>query len=121
VVRIAISQAAFDAIVATNASLHFNVLVRNVEIPCATMPSHVAPILRRVIFIGESELGLRLDLQRVGLHAMVVVQFEIPAAQTLKITTAMAAKVTSQLWEMADMVKVLEDWEAEHAGSSPND
>jgi len=32
--------------------------------------------------------------------------------QTLKITPAMAAGVTKQLWEMSDMVKVLEDWEA---------
>jgi IS1 family transposase len=32
--------------------------------------------------------------------------------QTLKVTPAMAAGVTSKLWEMADMVKVLEDWEA---------
>jgi IS1 family transposase len=32
--------------------------------------------------------------------------------QTLKITPAMAAGVTAKLWEMADMVKVLEDWEA---------
>jgi hypothetical protein len=31
--------------------------------------------------------------------------------QTLKITPAMAAGVTSKLWEMADMVKVLESWE----------
>ena len=31
--------------------------------------------------------------------------------QTLKITPAMAAGVTSNLWEMCDMVKVLEDWE----------
>jgi hypothetical protein len=31
--------------------------------------------------------------------------------QTLKITPAMAAGVTSKLCEMADMVKVLEDWE----------
>jgi hypothetical protein len=31
--------------------------------------------------------------------------------QTLKITPAMAAGVTSKLWEMADMVKVVEDWE----------
>ena len=32
--------------------------------------------------------------------------------QTLKITPAMAAGVTGKLWEMFDMVKVLEDWEA---------
>jgi hypothetical protein len=31
--------------------------------------------------------------------------------QTFKITPAMAAGVTSKLWEMSDMVKVLEDWE----------
>ena len=33
--------------------------------------------------------------------------------QTLKITPAMAAGVTSKLWEMSDMVKVLETWEAQ--------
>ena len=33
--------------------------------------------------------------------------------QTLKITPAMAAGVTPNLWEMADMVRVLEDWERE--------
>jgi hypothetical protein len=35
--------------------------------------------------------------------------------KTLKVTPAMAAGVTPKLWEMADMVKVLEDWEAEQA------
>src|SRR5476651_370003 len=35
--------------------------------------------------------------------------------QTLKITPAMAAGVTPKLWEMSDMVKVLEDWEASRA------
>jgi hypothetical protein len=32
--------------------------------------------------------------------------------QTLRITPAMAAGVTPKLWEMTDMVKVLEDWGA---------
>src|SRR5271166_6520658 len=32
--------------------------------------------------------------------------------QTLKVTPAMAAGVTSKLWEMSDMVNVLEDWES---------
>jgi IS1 family transposase len=32
--------------------------------------------------------------------------------QTLRCTPAMAAGVTTKLWEMADMVKVLEKWEA---------
>jgi hypothetical protein len=33
--------------------------------------------------------------------------------KTLKMTPAMAASVTPKLWEMADMVKMVEDWEAE--------
>ena len=33
--------------------------------------------------------------------------------QTLSWTPAMAAKVTTKLWDLADMVKVLEEWEAE--------
>lgn len=33
--------------------------------------------------------------------------------QTLCCTPAMAAGVTAKLWEIADMVKVLEDWEAQ--------
>ena len=37
--------------------------------------------------------------------------------QTLKITPAMAAGVTGKLWEMVDMVKVLEDWEAFQAAA----
>ncbi|HEX5325045.1 MAG TPA: IS1 family transposase, partial [Acetobacteraceae bacterium] len=31
--------------------------------------------------------------------------------QTLRCTPAMAAGVTTKLWELADMVKVLEEWE----------
>ena len=36
--------------------------------------------------------------------------------KTLKTTPAMAAGVTPKLWEMADMVKVLEDWEVARQG-----
>jgi hypothetical protein len=36
--------------------------------------------------------------------------------QTLRVTPAMAAGVTDRLWEMSDMVKVLEDWEAAPKG-----
>jgi hypothetical protein len=32
--------------------------------------------------------------------------------KTLKVTPAMAAGVTDRLWEVADMVSVLEAWEA---------
>lgn len=32
--------------------------------------------------------------------------------QTLRCTPAMAAGVTRKLWELADMFRVLEEWEA---------
>ncbi len=35
--------------------------------------------------------------------------------QPLKITPAMASGVTSKLWEMSNMVAVLEDWEAKRS------
>ena len=35
--------------------------------------------------------------------------------QTLRCTPAMAAGVTTTLWELTDMVAVLEDWEARKA------
>jgi IS1 family transposase len=35
--------------------------------------------------------------------------------QTLKVTPAMAAGVTDKLWEVSDIVKVIEAWEAEQA------
>jgi len=35
--------------------------------------------------------------------------------QSLRITPAMAAGVTSKLWSLTDMVRVIEEWEARHA------
>jgi IS1 family transposase len=35
--------------------------------------------------------------------------------QSLRITPAMAAGVTGKLWELTDLVRVIEDWEARHA------
>jgi len=35
-----------------------------------------------------------------------------PAHQTLKVTPAMAAGVAERLWEMKDVVEMLEAWEA---------
>jgi hypothetical protein len=37
--------------------------------------------------------------------------------QTLRCSPAMAAAVTTKLWELADAVKVLEDWEAARGAS----
>jgi hypothetical protein len=45
----------------------------------------------------------------VALHAMYYNFVRIH--QTLKVTPAMAAGVTSRLWEMNDIVDVLEAWE----------
>ena len=35
--------------------------------------------------------------------------------QMLRCTPAMAAGVSTTLWELTDLVKVVEDWEASHA------
>jgi hypothetical protein len=35
--------------------------------------------------------------------------------ETLRCAPAMAGDVTTKLWELSDMVKVLEDWEAARA------
>jgi hypothetical protein len=35
--------------------------------------------------------------------------------RSLRCTPAMAAGVTTKLWDLADMVKVLEEWESQHA------
>jgi hypothetical protein len=38
--------------------------------------------------------------------------------QTLNVTPAMAAGVASKLWEMTDMVKLLENWESSRRAAS---
>src|SRR5205823_4534551 len=53
----------------------------------------------------------------VSLHAMFYNFVRIH--QTLKVTPAMAAGVTERLWEIGDIVKVLEDWETENARVKP--
>lgn len=49
----------------------------------------------------------------VALHMMAYNFVRIHGS--LRCTPAMAAGVTTKLWEVADIVKVLEDWEARHA------
>jgi hypothetical protein len=41
--------------------------------------------------------------------------------QTTRVTPAMAAGVTNRLWELADLVAVLEDWETERAVEESED
>jgi hypothetical protein len=47
---------------------------------------------------------------RIG-DLLYALQFR-PHSSDVENSPAMAAGVTSKLWEMADMLKVLEDWEA---------
>jgi hypothetical protein len=39
--------------------------------------------------------------------------------QTLRVSPAMAAGVTTRLWEMSDVVETFEEWEAENARVKP--
>jgi IS1 transposase len=53
----------------------------------------------------------------VALHAMYY-NF-VRVHQTLRVSPAMAAGVTKKLWDMSDIVTILEDWEAENARVKP--
>jgi hypothetical protein len=86
-------------------------------------PKHVS-----TSFVERSNLSMRMGNRRMTRltnafskkaenHAhMMAIYFMnynfVRIHQTLKVTPAMAARVTSTLWEMSDMVKVLADWEA---------
>lgn len=51
--------------------------------------------------------------QRVAIHFMHYNFVRIH--QSLRITPAMAASVTTTLWSLTDMVRVIDDWEARQA------
>src|SRR5713226_2566507 len=53
------------------------------------------------------------DAHAVALHQMYYNFVRIH--QTLKVTPAMAAGVTDKLWEVSDIVTMIEAWKAEHA------
>src|ERR1043166_546772 len=53
----------------------------------------------------------------VALHAMYY-NF-VRVHQTLRGSPAMAAGVTTRLWEMTDIVAMFEEWEAERARAKP--
>jgi hypothetical protein len=90
-------------------------------------PQHVS-----TSFVERSNLSIRMGNRRMTRltnafskkaenHAhMMAIYFMhynfVRIHQTLKITPAMAAGVTNDLWEMSDMVNVLENWEALRAG-----
>jgi IS1 family transposase len=80
-------------------------------------------------FVERSNLTMRMHMRRftrltnafskkvenhvaaVALHTMFY-NF-VRVHQTLKVTPAMAAGVTDRLWEISDLVQVLENWEAQ--------
>ena len=86
-------------------------------------PKHVS-----TSFVERSNLSMRMGNRRMTRltnafskkaenHAhMMAIYFMhynfVRIHQTLKVTPAMAARVTSKLWEMSDLVKVFADWEA---------
>ena len=53
----------------------------------------------------------------VALHTMFYNFVRVHS--TLKVTPAMAAGVTDRLWEISDLVTMLEAWEAAHARIEP--
>jgi IS1 family transposase len=85
-------------------------------------PKHVS-----TSFVERSNLSMRMGNRRMTRltnafskkaenHAhMMAIYFMhynfVRIHQTLKVTPAMASGVTAKLWEMSDLVKVLEDWE----------
>jgi hypothetical protein len=86
-------------------------------------PKHV-----RTSFVERSNLTIRMHARRftrltnafskkVENHAHAVALYMmyynfVRVHQTLRMTPAMAAGVTKRLWEIGDMVDVLEAWEA---------
>jgi IS1 family transposase len=92
-------------------------------------PEHVS-----TSFAERSNLSMRMGMRRftrltnafskkVENHAYAVAIYFmhynfVRIHQTLKVSPAMAAGVTDKLWEMSDMVKVLEDWEAAQKSSA---
>ncbi len=70
-------------------------------------------LMRRFILLGSpmrSQRRSRTTRAPFALHAMYYNFVRIH--QTLKMTPAMAAGVTDRLWEMKDLVEMLEAFEA---------
>jgi hypothetical protein len=65
---------------------------------------------RQLKLCADSVRAAHQPLQAGALHFLYYNFVRIH--KTLKVTPAMAAGVTDRLWEVADMVSVLEAWEA---------
>lgn len=89
-------------------------------------PKHIS-----TSFAERQNLNMRMHMRRftrltnafskkVENHALAVALFTtyynfVRIHKTLRVTPAMAAGVTDRLWDVSDIVKVLEDWEASEA------
>jgi len=87
-------------------------------------PTHVS-----TSYAERQNLNIRMHMRRftrltnafskkIENHAHAVALFTtyynfVRIHKTLRVTPAMAAEVTDRLWEIGDIVKVLENWEAE--------
>ncbi len=86
-------------------------------------PEHIS-----TSYAERQNLNMRMHMRRftrltnafskkVENHALAVALFTtyynfVRIHKTLRVTPAMASGVTEKLWEIGDVVKVLEDWEA---------
>ena len=76
-------------------------------------PKHVS-----TSYAERQNLNIRMGTRRIrGPPFLRKPNIFVRIRQTLKVTPAMAAGVTGKLWEMSDMVRVLEDWEALQAAA----
>ena len=108
---------------------------RNVSIEGEPDPKHIS-----TSYAERSNLNIRMHTRRftwltnafskkVENHAHAVALFAlyynfVRIHKTLKVTLAMAAKVTDRLWEIGDIVGVLEAWQASpmrHSAWRPSD
>lgn len=90
-------------------------------------PKHIS-----TSYAERQNLNLRMHMRRftrltnafskkVENHALAVSLFTtyynfVRIHKTLRVTPAMAAGVTDKLWDVSDIVKVLEDWESNSPG-----
>ena len=73
--------------------------------------SNISPVLRRTTRLTNAfPKKMENHAHAMALHFLYYNFVRIH--KTLKTTPAMAAGVTDRLWEVADMVDVLEAWEA---------
>lgn len=93
-------------------------------------PEHIS-----TSFAERSNLSMRMGMRRftrltnafskkVENHAYAIAIYFmhynfVHIHRTLKISPAMTTSVTDKLWEMSDMMKVLEDWERASCFFSP--